>query len=683
LGGLPAFSRGAADDPSLDALAEQAIKDAVHRVAPWVVRIETSGGTEVLSAPGPGRPIRSGTGPTSGLIVSEDGLVISSAFNFASKPSTIRVAFPGQKERRVAKVIATDHTRMLALLKVDVPPGMKFPVPVAVPKKDIKIGFTAIAVGRTLSDSDLSPSVSVGIISAIERIWGKAIQTDAKVSPTNYGGPLVDLEGRVYGVLVPASPQADGETAGFEWYDSGIGFAIPLEDVNAALPRMIKGTEKAPVTLKGGFLGVTMKSPDLYAVDPVIGSVSAGSAAEKAGVKPGDQFKVIEKKAVRNYAQVLHVLRSHYEGDTISLVLQRGKDEVKLDKVVLGGAEAVFGQPFLGILPVRDDPDPGVEVRYVYPKSPADTAGIKEGDRIMKVGPGTMGPMAEIKGGRQQLATFVDGGRPGAEMRVEVKRKGGMKTETLTLKLGDLPDAVPARLPETATAKKALTPPGGKAPAVPKKPETGWFKQNTPALDHTYWLYVPDDYDPNIACAVLVWLHPAGKNKERDFEDFKLSWERYCDDHNIILICPKSENPLGWNPGEAEFVGQVVNTVTSTYTVDRRRVVAHGMAVGGKMAYYLGFQNRALFRGVATVAAEMSSTPREKVQTQPLSFYLAVGAKDPIKPAVVETKEKLARFKYPVIYQEIAAMGHEYIDGRAGTPTLEELVRWIDALDRI
>ena len=50
------------------------------------------------------------------------------------------------------------------------------------------------------------PQVSVGIISAKNRIWGKAIQTDAKISPSNYGGPLIDLQGRVLGVLVPMSP---------------------------------------------------------------------------------------------------------------------------------------------------------------------------------------------------------------------------------------------------------------------------------------------------------------------------------------------------------------------------------------------------------------------------------------------------------------------------------------------
>ena len=58
----------------------------------------------------------------------------------------------------------------------------------------------------------------------------------------NYGGPLIDISGRVLGVLVPASPHAQDETAGVEWYDSGIGFAIPMEDINAVLPRLRKAT---------------------------------------------------------------------------------------------------------------------------------------------------------------------------------------------------------------------------------------------------------------------------------------------------------------------------------------------------------------------------------------------------------------------------------------------------------
>ena len=95
----------------------------------------------------------------------------------------------------------------------------------------------------------------------------------------------------------------------------------------------------------------------------------------------------------------------------MALKLLRGKAEVKLDKVVLGSAVAAFGQPFLGILPMRDDPDPGVEVRYVYKDSPADKAGIKPGDRIMKVwiiGAPPKVPLRPITLGREQLITALE-----------------------------------------------------------------------------------------------------------------------------------------------------------------------------------------------------------------------------------------------------------------------------------
>jgi S1-C subfamily serine protease len=691
---LPAPTRAGND---VDELQEKAVKDAVKRVAPSVVKIETSGGTEVVGGGagprgprgpgGPGGMIRRGVGPTTGLIVSADGYVISSAFNFADKPSTIRVVIPGMKERKVARVVATDQTRMLTLLKLaDLPADVKLPVPQPTPRKEITIGLTAIAVGRTLSaEADGPPNVSVGIVSATDRIWGKAIQTDAKVSPTNYGGPLIDLEGRVQGVLVPLSPQAEGETAGFEWYDSGIGFAIPLEDVNAVLPRLLKGTEKEPVVLKRGFLNVQMRSADMYETAPVIAAVVPGGAAEKAGVKGGDLIKEIDGRPVDNYAQVQQLLGKKYEGDPVALKVDRDKKEVAFDKLILGG-EAVFAQAFLGILPIRDDPDKGVEVRYVYPKSPAEAAKIQPGDRIMKIAPATL-PLFEITRGRDQLLTALELFRPGQEIKLEVKRKAGGKAEGLTLKLGEPPDMVPGSLPERSSAKKALTRPGEKPPAkaadAEKKPETGLQKKTTEAGDGTYWVYVPDNYDPNHACSVLVWLHPLGKGKERDIEDFASSWSNYCDDHNILLVCPQSENPRGWTPGEGDFVQQVVRTVVGNYTVDQRRIVVHGMGVGGEMAFFLGFQARALVRGVATVAAHYASNPREKVPGQPLSFFLVVGGKDPLKPAVKETKEKLLKLKYPVIEREVTNMGHEYIDGKAGVPTLEELVRWLDTLDRM
>src|SRR5438034_2362415 len=170
---LPAAAQ-ALKPGELDAAQEKVIKEAVQKVSPCIVQIETSGGTDIISlARGP--QIRKGIGPTTGVIVSADGYVISSAFNFANKPTDIFVTVPGKK-RYVAKVVATDQARMLTLLqllKID-PTDLPLPIPQATPKGEIKVGQTAIALGRTLESSmERPPSISIGIISAIGRIWGK------------------------------------------------------------------------------------------------------------------------------------------------------------------------------------------------------------------------------------------------------------------------------------------------------------------------------------------------------------------------------------------------------------------------------------------------------------------------------------------------------------------------------
>jgi S1-C subfamily serine protease len=671
----------AAPDDDIEDLYEKAIKAAVKKVAPCVVQIETSGGAEIISTGPRGQPVRKGVGPTSGLIVSADGYVVSSAFNFANKPSSIIIAIQGQPKRYVAKVVATDQTRMITLLKIDDLQGL--PVPTAVPPGEVVIGRTAIAVGRTLAgDVELSPSISVGILSAIDRIWGKALQTDSKVSPVNYGGPLIDLYGRVYGVMVPASPQAEGETAGVGWYDSGIGFAIPMNDVQATLARLKLGKD-----LKPGLLGVTMQSQDQYADVPTVGTVAPGSAAEKVGMKAGDKIIEVEGKVVRNHAQLRHQLGKRYEGDTVSVKVQRGAETVEF-KPVLAGAASGSGAGFLGILPMRDDSKEGVEVRFVYPKSPAETAGVKVGDRIMKAGgaggrppgpgPGPIPipvPALQAVKDAEALHKIVDGAVPGSDIRLEVVRKDGGKVETLTAKLGEVPDTVPEKLPEEATKFK------GKGPYEPKEGERGYelTKKQTAAGDHSYFVYAPKKADPNVTYALIVWLHPVNKGKEKEIEALADAWDAFCVKNHAIVVCPVAEAAPGWVPGDKDFVLEAIKAVEGAYSIDKRRVVAHGMGVGGQMAFYLGFQARADIRAVATTGAALTNNPKERVANQPLTFFLVAGGKDPLKDSIKASHEKLVEFKYPAIYREIENFGHQYLTDKM----LDEMQRWIDSLDRM
>src|SRR5580704_7467214 len=128
---------------------EKAMKDAAAKVAPSVVRIETSGGQDMIvwTDRATGAPIRKVVGPTTGLVVDADGYVVTSSFNFINKPTDIFVTVPG-KGRGVGKVIATDQSRMLTLLKVDIK-GLEVPKPF--PKKEVEVGLWSLALGRTLN----------------------------------------------------------------------------------------------------------------------------------------------------------------------------------------------------------------------------------------------------------------------------------------------------------------------------------------------------------------------------------------------------------------------------------------------------------------------------------------------------------------------------------------------------
>ena len=97
---LVVFIAQAMAQEDLEALEEQAMKAAVAKVAPSVVRIETFGGLESV-----GR-LLVGTGPTTGLAVTEDGYVISSAFNFVGQPSSILVTMPSG-ERATAEIVTS------------------------------------------------------------------------------------------------------------------------------------------------------------------------------------------------------------------------------------------------------------------------------------------------------------------------------------------------------------------------------------------------------------------------------------------------------------------------------------------------------------------------------------------------------------------------------------------------
>lgn len=624
---------------------ERAFKQAVALVEPSVVRIQTVGGLDRVGQ------ILTNTGPTTGVVVSEDGYILSSAFNFVAKPASILVEFPDGR-RLPAREIATDRSRMLTLLKID---AENLTPAVAADADSVKVGQWAIAVGRTYSPE--APSMSVGIVSALQRIWGKALQTDAKVSPVNYGGPLIDLEGRVLGILVPLSVQQVEVTAGVEWYDSGIGFAIPMSDAYEIVERLKKGED-----LKPGLMGVSIGRDDLTEGDLVLQMVRPDSPAYRAGMRPKDILVSVNGQPLRRVGHLKYALGTSYAGDTIEVEFKR-KDELFQKELTLVDQLIPYEAGFLGILPARPaskDETAGVEIRYLHKEGPAEKADLKLHDRIVKF-------QGEDVTDAKSLWTLISRERPGNKVVVVYRR--GDKEQPVEIELGTTPDDVPFELTDS------FIPPPEDKNAVAKTSPTGRIDVAMEAHNHNYWVYVPEDYNPEYAYGLVVWVHPGGETMEAEMAR---NWQTFCETRGLILIGPRAEKVSGWNLNEAEFIKDAVADVSGRYNIDPARVVMHSYGNNGAFAYHLAFKYREVFRGLAVIGAGLRQPPPENDPEFRLQILLVCGTEDDQFNAVKATADGLKARKYPVTFFELEGKGKEY----PSFGTLDQIAIWVDMLDR-
>jgi serine protease Do len=655
------FAPSAFGQDDLPLREEAAMKAAVDRVAPSVVRIETLGGLATIG------DMLVGTGPTTGLVVSSDGYIVSSAFNFIQKPTQILVDL-ADGTRLPAEVVAHDDSRMIVLLKVPTA-GLAdakkhLPVPEAAPVRQMQVGQWAIALGRVFEGRE--PNMSVGIISATNRVWGKAIQTDAKISPANYGGPLVDVRGRVLGVLVPMNPMETGEIAGVEWYDSGIGFAVPLEQINRVLVRLQKGEDLHP-----GLLGISLKGGDPFADEPVIAACHPKSPAAEAGLKAGDRIAEIDGVKVNSQSELRHQLSPRYAGEKVTVAVLRDKERLERPVELIAKLQPYI-HPFLGILPRRDEaksadakadakPDTdakpsGAIVRDVYPDSPAAKSGIQPGDRITSLESRPVKDRADLQ---EQISAL----EPRQSVKLELERAGNK--QTIEAKLATLPEVVPDKLPP---AHEASLPPDETSPSL------GKVEIKIPEAPNSCLAYVPETYNSHVSYGLVVWLHPAGGYKA---DELVAKWKPLCDANDLILLAPKSAEPARWQRTELEFIRKAIEDVLQKYNIDRARIVTAGEEAGGGVAYLVAGQNRPLIRGVAAINAPLppSMTAPENDPVQRLAIFTTIAGKSP--PALPAGIKRLRDAKHPVT---------ELVLGETQRPlTAEEmakLARWIDTLDR-
>lgn len=225
-----------------DLQRSNSITKAVQAVEPAVVSINVVK-TEIIRG---GNPFGNffdffGMGPMqrqvqsigSGVIYDPNGFIVTNA-HVVEGATQIKVVLPDKREFD-ARIVGVNAERDIAKLKIE---GSNLPHAALGKSSDIIIGEWSIAVGNPYGFlmNDSNPSVSVGVISAVNRSFAprgdrksyrSMIQTDTAINPGNSGGPLVNIKGEVIGINTFIFSENGGNI--------GIGFAIPIDAVKSIL----------------------------------------------------------------------------------------------------------------------------------------------------------------------------------------------------------------------------------------------------------------------------------------------------------------------------------------------------------------------------------------------------------------------------------------------------------------
>ena len=550
------------------------------------------------------------------------------------------------------------------------------------------------AVGRTF-EAD-APNISIGILSALNRVWSKAIQTDAKVSPSNYGGPLIDIQGRVYGILVPLSPQQQTEVAGAEWYDSGIGFAIPMVDLKDPIERMKAGND-----LYRGILGVTLKGGNMFSDAAEVAISVRNSPAAKAGIKPKDRIIRIDDHRISRQTHLKHALGPRYAGETVRVVVIRKGKRLEFD-VELAAQVDPYARPYLGILPIDANENRGVLVRYVLPGSPAMSAGLKPGDRITGIDNESV-----VDG--ETLRELLANREPGQGVVLTIFRSGD--EQSVSVELSSEPEEVPTELPDRPTgdgenvdfeslltdtqAEEAEADQAeGDAGDEQAEQNDGEKVHNDPKSDlsslkskvvsikvaaepNECFALIPPTYRESRPHGVVIWLSAPSKFDEQQFVQ---RWSDLAARHHLIVMTPQPSDSQRWVVTESPVVAKLFKQLDRDYTIDPHRVVIHGYQGGASLAYRFAFENRDIVHGVAAVdaAVPIGVQPRGNDSIEHLAFWIHTAKGSRRSERVRKNVERFRAMKFPVTDHTIEG------DARYLNPAeLGELARWVDILDRI
>jgi serine protease Do len=340
----------------------------------------------------------------SGIVISADGYILTNN-HVVEGADEVKVSIGESIKKLDAKIIGRDALADIAVLKIE-PNGQLIPATFG-DSDQLQVGDVVLAIGDPFG---IGQSVSRGIVSALGRgqlgieTLEDFIQTDAAINPGNSGGALIDSEGRVVGINTAILSSSGGF--------NGVGLAIPINLVRFVTEQIVNKGH-----VDRGFLGVQTQelTEDIaaqFGVDhgALVSEVTAGSPAEKAGLKAGDVITKVNNADIRDERQLqLIVMQLAPDSQATIQYLRDGKAAtitVKLalrpnrlsgedgsdDNAAKGTDDGVLNGVGVGdITPqVRDELSipariKGAIITNIDPDSPSARQGLREGDVILEL----------------------------------------------------------------------------------------------------------------------------------------------------------------------------------------------------------------------------------------------------------------------------------------------------------
>lgn len=260
----------------------------------------------------------------SGVIISEDGLVITNA-HVVKGAEEIKVILADGREFP-ARISLSDEPSDIALLRIQDARG-KLPYAELRPSEELQVGDLVLAIGNPFG---VGQTVTSGIVSALARSsldindYNFFIQTDAAINPGNSGGPLVAMDGRVIGINTAIFSKSGGSL--------GIGFAIPSEMVQSIIAAEAGGGKGVVRPWLGvSSEAVTSDIAESLGMEKPTGALISGlhksSPLIKAGIKVGDVITSLNGHVIRDPAEMKFRMATLKIGDMADIgILRKGKE---------------------------------------------------------------------------------------------------------------------------------------------------------------------------------------------------------------------------------------------------------------------------------------------------------------------------------------------------------------------